>query len=223
MDNSSRDYQNIRQIKLKSKRQMINAREYFGNIDIYLFDQILKGAFDGNPSILDAGCGGGRNLVYFLRSGCEVFGVDENPQAIEHVRLFAGSLAPRLSPDNFQVAPVEKMPFPNERFGAVISSAVLHFAADEPHFHRMLTEMWRVLQSGGMFFARLASSIGIEDKIQLIEDRRYFLPDGSERFLVDEEMLGAAANRLGAIWAEPLKTTNVQNLRCMTTWVLIKN
>lgn len=201
---------------------MINAREYFGDIDIYLFDQILKGRFADRSSILDAGCGGGRNLIYFLRGDYKVFGIDENPEAIERARFLANALAPHLPPDNFRVSPVEKMPFPNERFDAVISSAVLHFAADERHFYRMLGEMWRVLKNGGLFFARLASTIGIQDKIRLIAERRYSLPDGSERFLADEELLSAAASRLGAIQLEPLKTTNVQNLRCMTTWVLMK-
>jgi len=201
---------------------MLNVREMFGEIDIYLFDQILKGSFNVNSSILDAGCGGGRNLVYFLRSGCEVFAVDQNPQAIEQVRLLAKALNPILSSENFQVSTVEKMPFQNERFDTVISNAVLHFASDQRHFYQMIEEMWRVLGKGGLFFARLASTIGIEDKIELIEKRRYSLPDGSERFLVDEQFLITATNQLGGIWVEPLKTTNVQNLRCMTTWVLQK-
>jgi SAM-dependent methyltransferase len=201
---------------------MINARELFGNIDIYLFDQILKDRFTPQMRILDAGCGGGRNLVYFLRNGFEVFGVDQNREAIKQVRELAQNLAPQLSAGNFQVAKVDEMPFPDEYFDAVISSAVLHFAGNEEHFNRMLEEMWRVLKGGGLFFARLASSIGIEDKIKLIEERRYLLPDGSERFLVDEQLLINSTNRLGAIMTEPIKTTNVQNLRSMTTWVLRK-
>lgn len=202
---------------------MTNPRELFGEIDIYLFDQILKNRFSNKMSILDAGCGGGRNLVYFLREGCEVFGVDQNDLAIEQVRLVAKALAPNLSPENFQISNVENMPFPDERFDAVISSAVLHFAADEQHFFGMLEEMWRVLKPEGIFFARLASSIGIEEKIERIENRRYSLPDGSERFLADEALLFSLVNQLGGNWLEPLKTTNVQNLRCMTTLVLRKN
>jgi SAM-dependent methyltransferase len=201
---------------------MINARELFGEIDIYLFDQILKNQFSNQMRILDAGCGGGRNLVYFLRNGFNVFGVDQNPEAIEHVRALAKSLAPELPAENFRVARVEKMPFDDKVFDAVISSAVLHSAEDERHFNRMLDEMWRVLKAGGLLFVRLASSIGIENKITFIEGRRYSLPDESERFLVDEEFLITATARLGGVLAEPIKTTNVQNLRCMTTWVCRK-
>lgn len=202
---------------------MINLHELFGDIDIYLFDQILKNRFSIEMKILDAGCGGGRNIVYFLREGLQVFGVDQNTEAIEHVRYLVQTIAPQISTENFQIAPVEKMPFQKEVFDAVISSAVLHFADDEAHFNRMLDEMWRVLKPNGMLFARLASTISIENKIEKLGERRYLLPDGSERFLVDEEMLINATERLGGYFIEPIKTTNVQNLRSMTTWVIRKN
>ncbi|MBA2620823.1 MAG: class I SAM-dependent methyltransferase [Acidobacteria bacterium] len=201
---------------------MINARESFGDIDIYLFDQILKSRFSVESEILDAGCGGGRNIVYFLRSGCPVFAVDENPEAIAYIRNLARSLAPKLPSENFQIAKVEAMPFADGQFDAVISNAVLHFAESREHFNRMLQEMWRVLKKDGLLFVRLASSIGIEDKIELINGRRFQLPDGSERFLVDEELLIETTNQLGGIFIEPIKTTNVQNLRCMTTWIIHK-
>ena len=202
---------------------MLNVNEIFGDIDIYLFDQILKNRFSPEMKILDAGCGGGRNLVYFLRQNFRVFGVDQNADAVDYVRHLAKALAPQNPPENFQLSTIEEMPFADASFDVVISNAVLHFAADESHFNRMLREMWRVLKPSGMFFARLASSIGIENKIERIAERRYFLPDGSERFLVDEEMLIGATENLGAMLVEPIKTTNVQNLRSMTTWIIRKN
>jgi hypothetical protein len=104
----------------------------------------------------------------------------------------------------------------------VISSAVLHFAADEKHFEAMLTSMWRVLKPGGYLFARLASDIGIEKHVRPLGNGRYFLPDGSERFLVNEQMLLNYTAKLNGNLFEPIKTTNVQNLRCMTTWCLQK-
>jgi 2-polyprenyl-3-methyl-5-hydroxy-6-metoxy-1,4-benzoquinol methylase len=202
---------------------MINAGELFGNIDIYLFDQFLKNRFTPEMKILDAGCGGGRNLVYFLRSGFPVFAVDRDAEAIEYVRNLAQVLASAVAPENFRVAAVEELPFPDNTFDVVISCAVLHFANDEKHFDRMLREMWRVLKPSGLMFARLASTIGIEDKVEKIKERRYFLPDESERFLVDEKMLITATEKLGGTFVEPIKTTNVQNLRCMTTWIICKD
>jgi tellurite methyltransferase len=55
-----------------------------------------------------------------------------------------------------------------------------------------------------------------------IRDRWHRMPDGSDRFLVDEEYLLRMTSDLGAEQLDPLKTTVVQNMRAMTTWVLRK-
>jgi tellurite methyltransferase len=196
--------------------------EQFGDIDIYVFDQLLRGRITPDMTVLDAGCGGGRNLVYLLRSGCDVFGVDADPAAINAVRRLAGELAPQLAADNFRVEPVEAMTFPDSVADVVVSSAVLHFARDEQQFWAMLREMWRVLRPGGILFSRLASTIGMEGRFRRIAGNRFVLLDGAERFLVDEPMLIDATARLGGELADPLKTSVVQNLRCMTTWVVRK-
>lgn len=186
--------------------------EQFGPIDIYLFDQLLKGRITPGMTLLDAGCGAGRNIEYFLREGYTVLAADIDPAA-------AGSIPAA----NFSAEPVESMSFPDACADVVLSSAVLHFARDDAHFQAMLRGSWRVLRPGGLFFCRLASSIGIEDKIELIEGRRYLLPDGSVRYLVDAELLAEATAALGATLADPIKTTVVQDQRSMTTWVLRKN
>ena len=200
----------------------IDLQEWFSGIDIYLFDQLLKGRMVPGMRVLDAGCGSGRNLVYFLKSGYQVFAVDESEPAIERLRQLAARLAPHLPQENFRIAAVESMRFEEANFDAVISSAVLHFARDEQHWMAMVEEMWRVLKPGGIFFARLASTIGIEDQVRLVEGRRYRLPDGSDRFLVDAEMLHRVSNELSGEFLEPIKTTIVENMRAMTTWVLRK-
>jgi SAM-dependent methyltransferase len=200
----------------------MNLQELFGGIDIYLFDQLLKGRLDPRMRVLDAGCGSGRNLVYFLREGYDVCAVDQSAEAVAQVRALASALAPRLPADNFRVETVERMSFDDANFDFVISSAVLHFARDEGQWRAMAGEMWRTLKPGGIFFARLASSIGIESEVKLIEGRRYRLPDGSDRFLVDEKMLTEATRSLGGEWLEPLKTVVVQHARSMSTWCLRK-
>jgi tellurite methyltransferase len=218
----------------------INLQEWFGGIDIYLFDQLLKGRFAPGMKVLDAGCGTGRNLVYFLRSGYEVFGVDESEAAIAQVRKLVAALAPHLPKENFWVGSIEELSAdftdyaegngepetlnsePQEKaggFDVVLSSAVLHFARDEEQWQAMVDEMWRVLKPDGIFFARLASTIGMENQLRLIEGKRYRLPDGSDRFLVDEGMLHRVTAALGGEFIEPIKTTVVENMRAMTTWV----
>jgi len=195
----------------------------FGGIDIYLFDQLLRGRIRPGMSILDAGCGGGRNLVYFLREGFDVFAIDPDPEAIRSVRRLAGKLAPALPDSHFRAETIERSSFPDEAADVVISSAVLHFARDEDHFREMLDGTWRLVRPGGLLFCRLASSIGMEGRFAPVGGGRFRLLDGSERFLVDEtRLMELTANRGGTL-ADPLKTTVVQNLRCMTTWVVRKS
>ena len=200
----------------------LDLHNWFGDLDVYLFDQLLKGRFVAGMRVLDAGCGGGRNLNYLLKSGFEVCGIDKSPEAIAQVQALAALLAPHLSPGNFRVELVESMSFADEDFDVVISSAVLHFARDEDHWHEMVREMWRVLKPGGIFFARLASTIGIEDEAEHLEGRRYRLPDRSTRFLVDEQMLLTTNAALGGEWIEPFKTVVVQHQRAMSNWVVRK-
>jgi SAM-dependent methyltransferase len=197
-------------------------QEQFGQIDIYLFDQILKGHIAPGMRILDAGCGYGRNLVYFLREGYEVFAADADSQAVESVRALARRLAPALPETNFRVEPVERMSFDNASADVVISNTVLHLATGDAQFEAMLHGSWRVLRPGGLFFCRLASLIGMEGRFQRIEGRRYHLLDGTDRYLVDAELLESLTELLGGEMIETLKTTVVHNQRSMTTWVLRK-
>ena len=193
----------------------------FGEIDIYLFDQLLRGRFDRRRRVLDAGCGDGRNLLFFLRHGFDVRAVDADAAAIRAVRRLVAELNPAIPSDQIQHGPLESLPWEDGSVDAVISSAVLHFARDEEQFAAMVRELWRVLAPGGLFFARLATSIGIERHLPGATGRMR-LPDGSERFVVDERTLLGWTTALGGTLADPLKTTNVQNMRCMTTWVMEK-
>jgi tellurite methyltransferase len=195
----------------------------FGAIDIYLFDQILRGRIPPGARVIEAGCGGGRNIHYLLQAGYDVSAVDADAYAIDAVRRLAATLAPTLPPAQFLVEPVEEMSFPAESADVVLSIAVLHFALDDAQFAAMVHRMWRVLRPGGILFCRLASSIGMEARMQRLSRRRHLLPDGSERYLVDEELLLDWTRRLGGTLIDPLKTTVVQDQRCMTTWVVRKD
>jgi len=197
----------------------------FGAIDIYLFDQLLRGRIRPGDHVFDAGCGSGRNLVYLLSSGYEVSGVDGDADAIAEVRVLASRLAPRLSPENFRCEPLERSTFGDRSATVVICSAVLHFARDDGQFDAMLTGAWRVLAPGGMFFSRLASTIGLESRVRRLgqDGRRYRLPDGTDRYLVDEPFLMEYTRRLGGQLLDPIKTTVVQDQRSMTTWVVRKS
>jgi SAM-dependent methyltransferase len=198
----------------------MNVQEQFGQIDIYVFDQILRGNIASGMRVLDAGCGYGRNLVHLLRVGCEVFAMDADAEGIAHVKALAAELAPSLPADNFLVGPIEKMPFPDAFADVVICNSVLHFARDDAHFLAMVSELWRVLRPGGMLFCRLGSRIGMD--FERLRGNIFRINDGAAWFLVDESMLMKMTEHMNAVMVDPLKTTIVQDYRCMTTWVLRK-
>ena len=200
--------------------QPLTLQDQFGQIDIYVFDQILRGNITSDMTVLDAGCGYGRNLVYLLREGCAIYGIDADPDGVNHVRQLSAILAPTLNPENFQVGLIERMPFKENLVDVVICNSVLHFARDERHFESMLSELWRVLRPGGLLFCRLGSRIGME--FDHIGGNLFSIGDGSAWFLVDEAMLLDYTSQLDAVLVDPLKTTVVQDYRCMTTWVLRK-
>ncbi len=192
---------------------MTDLPSLFGSIDIYLFDQLLRQRIRPPMRVFDAGCGVGRNIAFLLHEGYDVYGVDADPQAIA---------ALGIDGDRFRCERLESMSFPDAFADVVLSSAVLHFARDDDEFGAMLEGSWRVLRPGGVFFCRLASSIGIERLVRRLDGRRHALPDGSERYLVDEGLLMEWTEKLGGELLDPIKTTVVQNQRSMTTWVLQK-
>ena len=198
----------------------MTVQEQFGHIDIYVFDQILRGNIAAPMRVLDAGCGYGRNLVHLLREGCEVFALDADAEGVSHVRQLAAILAPKLPAENFRVGAIEKMPFADGFADVAICNSVLHFARDERHFLAMVEELWRCVRPGGMLFCRLGSRIGMD--FERIRGHVYRIGDGSEWFLVDEAVLLQMTRQMGGILIDPLKTTIVQDYRCMTTWVVRK-
>ena len=100
-----------------------------------------------------------------------------------------------------------------ERIGAATPAQLLGYP--------VLTTGW-VLAPRGLLFARLASNIGLET-VMGPGGRRVRVPDGSDRFVVDETILMTFTARLGGRLADPLKTTVVQGMRAMTTWCVFRD
>ncbi len=193
-----------------------------GQIDIYLIDQVMRGRVARGDVIFDAGCGHGRNLAYFLSEGFEVLAVDADRDAVAEARRLAAGIGHGARAD-IRAESLETASFTDGRADVVVSSAVLHFARNDEQFDGMLRGSWRVLRFGGVFFARLASSIGIEDRVVQVEGRVHRLPDGTTRYLVDEPFLVDRTRQLGGRLLDPIKTTVVQDQRAMTTWVVRKD
>ncbi len=202
--------------------QIAELNRLLGNIDIYLLDQILKGRFTPDMKILDAGCGEGRNAVYFINSGFQVFGIDENELAIQYIRYVSKTLKPEYDAQRFQIGKLEEIPFHTSAFDAVICSAVLHFAADETNFWQMMDEMIRVLKPGGILWFRMTTAFGgMKEESQELGGGKYLLPDGSERFLITQEHVDKLQEK-GLRFLEVPKSVLVHGQRTMGVFVFEK-
>jgi len=196
----------------------ISIQELVGNTDIYLLDQIMKNRYLPGDKILDAGCGNGRNLSWFIKNEMEIYGIDKDASAINYLK----AIFPEFKKDRFKAAEISALPFENNFFDHIISSAVLHFAESYSEFNDMMEEMVRVLKPYGSLFIRMTSDIGIENKVTPIENGVYLIPDGSTRFLLTPTLLHSMLKENNLSFIEPLKTVNVDNVRCMSTLVLMK-
>ena len=189
-----------------------------GQTDIYLIDQIMKGRYTADNIILDAGCGSGRNMYWFVHNGFNITGIDISKAVIDELK----NNYPALPECSLVAASLEKIPFGDDHFNHIICSAVLHFAESIARFNCMCTEMVRVLKPGGTLFIRMTSDIGIEEKVKLIADGVYAIPDGSTRFLLTRKLLANCMQQNNLSFIEPLKTVNVDDVRCMSTLFLQK-
>jgi len=186
-------------------------------VDIYLLDQILKNRYQPKARILDAGCGKGRNLLWFYNNGYEIHGTDLLSDRIEHCRQVFSNQA-----DHFLVSTVETMPYVSNDFDHIICNAVLHFAKNSGHFLELFGSLVEILKPQGSIFIRMASEFGLESRIELLSEGVYKLPDGSTRFLLNEKLLKQIQVDFGMKLVETVKTTLVYDMRSMTTLVFEK-
>ncbi len=105
--------------------------------------------------VLDLGCGAGRNLVYLLEKGFDVYGIDCAPEGLEIIKK-------RLKKErkcSLKLGNVlNKLPYEDNFFDAVISVQVLqHGKVNE--IKGAIKEIERVLKPGGLIFITLSGRI----------------------------------------------------------------
>lgn len=193
-----------------------------GNIDLYWLDFILKGYLASNHKVLDAGCGEGRNLTYCLKNGMDVFGIDQNPEAIQFLKLIAKQYKVQNIDARFQVMRLEKILFPDATFDVVICSAVLHFAKDKKHFDEMLFELVRLLKPKGKIFIRTMTDRYLSNNAKEMDSRIFQFSNGEIRYVVNTDMFIDQFSALNLELIEPYKEIVVQNRHTMGTFMLQK-
>ena len=193
-----------------------------GKIDIYLIDQLQKGRMKPGMKILDAGCGYGRNSEYFIKNNYKIYGVDKNEYPILELKENINKWNPAFNKNNFQKSNLIKIPFQNNYFDFIISSAVLHFSENRNHFIQLFNELCRVLNNKGVLFVRMTSKHTIEHLAKHLHGDVYLLPDGSTRYLLDRKVLKKLMEENELLFLDPFKTVNVSDIRSMSTLVLCK-
>jgi 2-polyprenyl-3-methyl-5-hydroxy-6-metoxy-1,4-benzoquinol methylase len=137
----------------------LQLNQELGNADLLLIDQILRGKFEPGNRILDAGCGEGRNMVYFIRNGYPVYGIDKDPESVAMARLMAASINRSYTTENILHSSIEENPFPDGFFDLVICINVLHHARNTDHIKLMIDAMARILKKEGMMYLVMESRI----------------------------------------------------------------
>lgn len=192
-------------------------------MDIYLFDQLLKGRILPSMKIFDAGCGWGRNSEYFIRNNYNISGVDLDENALKTLKEKSATWNPIFDTSKYQVADLVQIPFPDESFDYIISSAVLHFSKNRQHFIQLFDELVRVMRPEATLWFRMTTKHTIEHLASQVHDDVYNLPDGSTRYLLDRILLAELMEQHHLIFVDPFKTVNVNDIRTMATVVLKKN
>lgn len=194
----------------------------FGNADLLLIDHILKGTFKEGSRILDAGCGEGRNLAYFLQNDYDIYGIDKNVSALRMLRYSGRMSGKNLNPDHFIEGNIGKLPFHDNFFDYVLCISVLHFSESESHFNEMLDHLVRSVKINGAILLIMNSVFGMENKVEKISDNKYQLPGGRVRFLLDNRILKYIGNKPQIEMAESPRTVMTHEYESNTCLLLKK-
>jgi len=197
-----------------------DVKRLLGKTDMYLIDLLQKGYFDKPLHVLDAGCGKGRNIWMLAEFGHAISACDTNESDLSILQEEVKKRKIDLSAINVRVGEIGKLPYRDQDFDFVICNAVLHFAKDKDHFLEMMRDLTRVVRKGGIIFTRFVSSHTLNNRGQEF-NKTMQLPDGTNRFVVDENWLKSEViNGLGLELSEEFKTINIDNKRTMTTLIL---
>ena len=96
-------------------------------------------------TVLEIGCGNGRDSIFFAQSGLTPTAIDVSPSAIELAETNIKKAGVNVET---KVANAENLPFSNNEFDSVFSLSVLH----STDLKKSLSEIYRVLREKGYAF-----------------------------------------------------------------------
>lgn len=124
-------------------RAMVSPLDFTRKAYAYLQDQ-------PRVTILDVGCGDGRDALFFTKKGLKVTAIDFSEEAIRRVLSVHPSIDAR-------VMDILSMDFPDASFGAVYAHLSLQYFDDETT-DAVFKNIHRMLVPGGHFFVKCKST-----------------------------------------------------------------
>jgi ubiquinone/menaquinone biosynthesis C-methylase UbiE len=123
----------------------------FGQEDKRNREIVKKAGIQPGERVLDVGCGTGAQTLPAadVAGSGNVAGIDPSPDMLGRAREKAVKKALDI---DFRSAAIEKLPFEDERFDAVLSSFMLHHLPDDV-MRAGFAEIHRVLKPGGRLLA----------------------------------------------------------------------
>ena len=100
-------------------------------------------------TLLDIGCGDGRDAIYFAQNGISVTAIDFSAEAIKKLT----AVAPEI---RASVQDIQDIDFPDASFDAIYAHLSLHYF-DDPTTEAIVQNIYRMLKKNGLFFVRCKS------------------------------------------------------------------
>lgn len=117
--------------------------------------------FPEGARVLELGCGTGsmwKGQEALIRRCSELVLTDLSPAMVSAAREVLGEEAPL----HYAIADIQKLPFPDSRFDAVIANMMLYHV---PDLQKGLSEVRRVLKPNGRFYAATYGQHGIVERL----------------------------------------------------------
>ena len=130
--------------------------------------------------ILDLGCGNGRHVVALTKEGFNTFGLDISSSGLRLTRAWLeeeGMQASLVGADMRQY-----LPFGADSFDGLLSTQVIHHALLS-EVRVAISEIWRVLTTGGIAFVSVSGRKPECDAFEEVEPGTYVPLDGTEKGL----------------------------------------
>lgn len=185
-------------------------------MDLYLMDAILKGHLPEKGSVLDLGCGEGRNGIFFIKNNYQYHGIDQDASKIRLLEYLCKPIA--TVKVKFTVGSMQNAEY-HGTYNLIIASRILHFAQNYQDFRSIWAKINFSLKPGGVLYLAMDSAI-IPDLVQKQDDGKHEFHDGRISFCLTDSLYNEILPGFKEI--EELKTVAYANKRVQSFALLTK-